>query len=78
MTLNERQILFDNVFLNANGKVLLEEIQKLCGADRDQFNPDPYINAFNSGKASIYYAIKKIVEKNINNNNEPKPILKGE
>lgn len=57
----ERAKLFHSILGMGKGLDVLDEIMRLCGADIDTFDRDPYVNAHNAGLKAAAYKIKGLV-----------------
>ena len=49
------------VFGSEQGKKVLAHINKVCGYGEDNFNPDPYLNAYGNSRNAIAIHINKVL-----------------
>jgi len=60
-----RSACFQRVFKGADGELVLSEINKLCFTDRDTFDSDPYVSAYNTGRKSVGIFIENCINQDI-------------
>ncbi len=56
---------FQRVFGGKGGESVLEEIDKLVNYKGNQFDPDPYIHAYNAGQRSMAVLIHNILDQDV-------------
>lgn len=52
----------NRVFSGDDGGIALKKIKELCEIDRDIYSQDALVMARATGKQSVYYGLKKIME----------------
>jgi hypothetical protein len=58
-----RSACFQRAFTkDADGELVLNEINLFAGLNKDTFNEDPYISAYNAGRRSVAIFIKNCIE----------------
>ena len=64
--------VLQKVFNSADGILALEQIDELCGYNKNVFNPDPYKHAFNSGLQSVAVLIHNAINVKVSKDSEDK------
>ena len=65
-----RSASFQRMFQGADGKLFLDEIDKMAGYKNDTFDPDPYISSYRAGQRSVAIFMHNVIEQDINKANK--------
>ena len=60
-----RSACFQRLFGGKDGDFVLDEIDKLVNYKGNQFDPDPYIHAYNAGQRSMAVLIHNILDQDV-------------